>query len=92
MSDDERPLLADFGISHLMANTTSTTTAGVGGSVRWMAVELLNPMANAIDAGKHTMYSDVWAYGMVLHVSIALTHLLSNGLAERRCLTLFRNF
>ncbi len=57
-------MLADFGISHIMTSSVTSTTTGVGGSVRWMAVELL-----AMEAGKHTKQTDVWAYGMVIYVS-----------------------
>lgn len=53
-----------------MTSVTTTTTAGVGGSVRWMATELLAPKST-MDAGKHTTQTDVWAYGMVLYVSAA---------------------
>ncbi len=56
--------MADFGISHIITTSAASTTTGVGGSVRWMAVELL-----AVEAGKHTKQTDVWAYGMVIYVS-----------------------
>lgn len=57
-----KPLLADFGISHIITTSAASTTTGVGGSVRRMAVELL-----AMEAGKHTKQTDVWAYGMVIY-------------------------
>jgi len=62
MTDKGEPLLTDFGISHIMASSATSTTSGVGGSVRWMAVELL-----MVEACKHTIQTDVWAYGMVIY-------------------------
>lgn len=46
-----------------------STTTGGGGTVRWMAVELLAPKPATSEDGKHTKQTDVWAYGMVIYVS-----------------------
>lgn len=60
------PLLADFGVSHILTASMSqmcgTSMAALKGTVRWMAVELLT--TEAIPNEK----SDVWAFGMVLYV------------------------
>ncbi len=70
MSDSGEPLLADFGISRCISSSdTANTTTGLKGSARWMAIELLSPSPNErAEAGKHTMQTDIWAYGMVVYV------------------------
>lgn len=66
---DERfePRLADFGLSKLLTEVdgtcTATETAGVLGSLRWMARELFDT-----DGGV-TCESDIWAFGMTILVS-----------------------
>ena len=67
VSPDEMPLIMDFGISHLLANTSTfeSATKADKGSFRWMAIELF--LGNGEDSSEedaHTMESDVWAFGM----------------------------
>lgn len=61
------PLLADFGLSHLMFATSTNepaTDAGKG-DVRWQAPELVIPSEDFITPEEiHTKESDVWAFGM----------------------------
>ena len=72
MSESGEPLLADFGISRCMTTTsTANSSTGVKGSARWMAIELLTPVADeTIEVGRHTRQSDVWAYGMVVYARL----------------------
>lgn len=57
------PLLADFGSSSIKIERVS---------VPWMAIELSNRQNHGyFDTGvKYTKETDVWAFGMVLYVSI----------------------
>ena len=70
MSENDDPLLADFGISSIMTSSSTTnSTTGIKGSARWMAFELLSPrLEETEESGKHTKKTDVWAYGMVVYV------------------------
>lgn len=56
------PRLADFGLSKILTEAdgtrTATETAGVLGSLRWMAKELFDS-----DRGV-TCQSDIWAFAM----------------------------
>ncbi|KAI6161241.1 kinase-like domain-containing protein [Pisolithus thermaeus] len=59
VSSDRRALLTDFGLSTLSVSTFKMTVDTIhGGSLRWMAPELLD------DGGPSSMASDVWALGM----------------------------
>lgn len=65
-------MICDFGISRMLDSSqtffVSTTHNGVvKGSTRWMAIELHLP-PDGTDP-KHSKESDIWAYGMTLHVS-----------------------
>lgn len=65
-------MLCDFGVSRMILSSESltTTSGGMKGSLRWMAPELL-------DGAKHSIDSDIWAFGMVIYVrSHVLTKLL----------------
>ena len=59
MREDGTPMLADFGLSRVVMETsTGWTTSSSLGSYRWMAPELLaGPMKPV------TVESDVWAFG-----------------------------
>lgn len=73
MADDNVPVLADFGLATLVENDpslgpthemiTSTTTASLRGTPRWMAPELL-----MIDSQKSNNETDVWAFGCFILV------------------------
>ncbi|KZT36413.1 kinase-like protein [Sistotremastrum suecicum HHB10207 ss-3] len=68
MTDDGVPVLADFGLATLVENDpslgpthemiTSTTTASLRGTPRWMAPELLMS-----ESQKSNNETDVWAFG-----------------------------
>ncbi|KAI6150061.1 kinase-like domain-containing protein [Pisolithus thermaeus] len=78
-----RALLTDFGLSvHINSSFTMTVNSPCGGSLYWMAPELVEDKG-AIPA---TTKSDVWSFGMTALVcQVAL--LLSDGLPMS-----FRNF
>ena len=72
ISETREPLLADFGLSRVLASslaglTTSTTLASPKGTVRWMAVELFLP-SEANPEPISTFETDIWAFGMVVYV------------------------
>lgn len=59
ISTEGRALLSDFGLSTLVASSFSMSMSRpTGGSVRWMAPEVISSFANAGSKG------DVWAFGM----------------------------
>lgn len=69
ISKTGEPRICDFGISRvLVASQTlaSSTDGSLRGSVRWMAIELF--MING-PPPVHTTYTDIWAFGMTVHVS-----------------------
>lgn len=70
ISSDGIPLLMDFGISHLLAGTSTveTATSGSKGSLRWQAPELV--LNEDPEDDMHTEASDIWALGMVYLVSV----------------------
>ncbi|KAI6127878.1 kinase-like domain-containing protein [Pisolithus croceorrhizus] len=61
ITEDGRALLTDFGLSiHFNSSFTMTVNSPCGGSLYWMAPEL-------VEAGENmhaTAESDIWAYGM----------------------------
>ncbi|KLO11696.1 kinase-like protein, partial [Schizopora paradoxa] len=69
ISQDSKPLLADFGLSLALSESTAgstTTGAFTKGTVRWMARELLVPE----DSGpsfRPDEQTDIWALGMVIY-------------------------
>ncbi|KAL5504047.1 hypothetical protein ACEPAH_8120 [Sanghuangporus vaninii] len=70
ISKDYQPLICDFGISRILDSSqsafVSTTHDGhAKGSMRWMAVELLDPCDDV--EPKHSKETDVWAFGMTLY-------------------------
>lgn len=74
ISDDGVPVLADFGLATWIENdrslgpshdaVTSTTTASLRGTPRWIAPELL-----LVETSKSSSESDVWALGCFILVS-----------------------
>lgn len=63
------PLLADFGLSRISDSSLKfSSSSGGGGTCRWNAIELSG--GSDIDKAEYTKGSDVWAFGMVLYVSI----------------------
>ena len=75
MIDEEgNARLTDFGISRML-DARGTTTKTIGGTVRWMARELVLPDDDDDTAAVPVTYeSDVWSFGMtVLEVHFSLT-------------------
>ena len=70
ISPNGDPLLSDFGVSRmLIASGTLDHTTTLGGTARWMAVELLKPTEEGDAPALPTTESDVWAFGMTVYVS-----------------------
>lgn len=71
MSDDGRPLISGFGLSASISSASLQETTGdaLGGSIRWMARELLTP--SIFFTARHTKETDMWAFGVVICVSPA---------------------
>jgi serine/threonine protein kinase len=69
ITNDHRACLADFGLMKLVSDahpTHSTTTGDVGGTVRWMAPELLLPEEYGLHRSEPSKASDIYALGMVI--------------------------
>ncbi|KAJ7858294.1 hypothetical protein B0H13DRAFT_2076187 [Mycena leptocephala] len=60
---DGRALLADFGLAGFIDHDTTNRSSTRGGSIRWMAPELLIPPPDV--PFKRTPASDIWAFGCV---------------------------
>jgi len=74
ISQSGEPMLADFGISLILAasmskmcGTTTMASAKGTGTVRWMAIELLSLSDDSEVGTIPTEKSDVWAFGMTLY-------------------------
>jgi serine/threonine protein kinase len=71
ISDDWNVCLADFGLTHIIEDTTSTTNGALrsstnrAGSPRWFAPELLAPTLFGCDRFVRTPASDVYAFACV---------------------------
>jgi len=68
ISNEGRPLIADFGLSVSSSSTSlaASTYHGEKGSVRWMAKELHSISSGAFYNPPHTTKTDMWAFGMVI--------------------------
>ncbi|KAI5117238.1 hypothetical protein M0805_009275 [Coniferiporia weirii] len=68
ISSSGEPRICDFGISRMFADLGSlslnTTTGGIGGTVRYMSVELLAQTDQQPDT--YSEASDVWAFGITV--------------------------
>ena len=69
MSGDGHAMVADFGISRFVSVNGEPAEASYEGSVRWMAYELIDDLMSGSGRLVHTKESDVWAFGMAVHVS-----------------------
>lgn len=76
IGDDGNAKLSDFGISRML-ESRGTTTKTIGGTVRWMARELILPDEDEEDdcaAAPVTCQTDVWSFGMtVLEVVVCIS-------------------
>ena len=61
-----RACLADFTLL-IAEQRIDTSSAGAGGTVRWMSPELLDPKAFGLADGRPTRGSDCYAFGMVIY-------------------------
>jgi serine/threonine protein kinase len=61
ISNDKRAMIADFGISSV-AMTVASTKRNAGGTVKWMAPELLIK-----DNARGTIQSDIWSFACVCY-------------------------
>ena len=61
-----RACLADFTLL-TAEQRIDTSSAGAGGTVRWMSPELLDPKAFGFADGRPTRGSDCYAFGMVIY-------------------------
>lgn len=73
MSPRGIPLIADFGLSRILVLSKAiTSTKDAGGSIRWMAPELLkyDECPDKEDGGVSvpSVKSDVWAFGVTIMV------------------------
>jgi len=70
VSDDGRPLIADFGLSISTSSESislaATTEHGDKGTMRWMAKELHWNSDMTTFNPRHTVKTDIWAFGMVI--------------------------
>ena len=77
ISESGRPLICDFGISRWIEDPApiGNTPSGLVGSLRWMAVEIVEMNWNNTDAEfpeqSNTVASDVWSFGMVIYVDFS---------------------
>ncbi|KZV88419.1 kinase-like protein [Exidia glandulosa HHB12029] len=64
VSDDGIACLCDFGFAKVLAEVSASLTSQstLKGTLRWMAPELF-----AEEDARHTIWSDIWAFGCVLH-------------------------
>ncbi|KAF9786168.1 kinase-like domain-containing protein, partial [Thelephora terrestris] len=66
--------LADFGLLTIVSdpeNTTSSSSYGHGGTVRWMSPELIDPESFGFEKCRPTKPSDCYALGMVIYETIS---------------------
>ncbi|KAJ6550285.1 kinase-like domain-containing protein [Mycena capillaripes] len=66
VSDDLKACLADFGLSSIIAaSTTDTSSTNRAGSIRWQAPELIRPGAFGCNRYVRTTASDIYAFACV---------------------------
>jgi serine/threonine protein kinase len=68
---------------------TSTNSATVGGTVRWMAPELLYPEHFGLEHTNPTRSSDIYALGMVILEVCPGPHFLRKFIAKKASVTRF---
>jgi len=62
-----RARLADFGLLTILPDSTTSSSCGQGGTVRWMSPELLDPEMFGLKDSHRTKSSDCYALGMVVY-------------------------
>jgi serine/threonine protein kinase len=70
IDQDRHVRLADFGLLTIVSDHTNFTTSSsafIGGTIRWMSPELLHPEHFGSDHGRPTKESDCYALGMVIY-------------------------
>ncbi|KAG8711980.1 hypothetical protein FRC09_020317 [Ceratobasidium sp. 395] len=81
MYDDGTPLLAGFGLSRIVAeSSTGLTTSSSRGTYRWMSPELFGDVEDQIQVFVTTA-SDVWAFGC-LCLEVWVWHLTTSSIAQ----------
>ena len=69
ISGEGRALLCDFGIATLLRNNVTVTGPScLGGTVRWMAPELLRLLGALREHQSYSAAGDMWAFGMTVYV------------------------
>jgi len=67
---NRRACIADFGLLRVVsdkANFISSITCAKGGTLQWMAPELLDPESFNLEDSRPTKHSDIYALGMVVY-------------------------
>ena len=70
VNSNGHPMLADFGISRFVSMNGEPTEVSYEGSVRWMAIELIDELMSGSGRLVHTKESDVWGFGATVYVSL----------------------
>ncbi|KAF7377829.1 hypothetical protein MSAN_00206400 [Mycena sanguinolenta] len=84
LDDQGHARLADFGLAAVVDGPLAPTNRG--GSLRWMAPELLNPESCGLKVFKRTFASDIYAFGCVcVEVCIPENLRFLNTLLMGRC-------
>ena len=69
VDQDGHARLADFGLLTFVSDPTNSTTsssATIAGTTRWMSPELLHPERFGFENGRPTKLSDCYTLGMVI--------------------------
>ena len=69
VNSNGHPMLADFGISRFVSVNGEPAEVSYEGSIRWMAIELIDELMSGSGHLVHTKKSDIWAFGMAIYVS-----------------------
>jgi len=59
--------LADFGLVRVLSDSTTLSSPGGGGAIRWMSPELLYPESFGLNDARRTISSDCYALGMTAY-------------------------
>lgn len=67
INDDRRACLADFGLTRILAEFTSSGPKEPGGTAVWMSPEMYLPENFNLKDGKPTKESDIYAFGILIY-------------------------